>query len=180
MPVYKFCEENNLTAVFHCGVGAVNLHSENEKNYSSCLPIGRIAKMFPNVNFVVSHFDYPNFDDCLKVITENKNVFTDISGQYENFNNAPYESLIKDFVSEIKPYLDKYNLEEIVTKVMFGTDYFGIGSGFEAVEEYIKTLYELFPKNFEKNFLYKNCLRAYPKISKYLNLYKERENIVNL
>lgn len=168
LPVYKFCEENDLTAVFHCGVCAENLKCEKGKNYSSCLPIGEVAKKFPKLNFVVSHFDYPNFEDCLKVITENHNVFTDISGEYENFNGLPYLDLINDFVSKINSAINKYNIEDIIGKIMFGTDYFGIGSGFDAVEEYIETLYQLFPKKYENLFLYENCLKAYPKLSKYI------------
>ena len=170
LPVYKFCEQNNLTAVFHCGVGAENLHSEKQINYSSCLPIAKIAKKFDKINFIISHFDYPNFNDCLKVITENKNVFTDISGEYENFNNIPYENLINDFVSKIKPALNKYNIKDIINKIMFGTDYFGIGSGFDAVEEYITTLNVLFSKEYEDLFLFENCLKAYPKLSNYIKI----------
>lgn len=60
-PVYQFCEKNNLSAVFHCGVGASNLYSDNSKNYASSLPIWKVAKIFPKVNFIASHFDWPNF-----------------------------------------------------------------------------------------------------------------------
>lgn len=168
IPVYEFCEKFGLSVVFHCGVGAENLPSEKQINYSSCLPIGKVAKFFPNVNFIVSHFDYPNFEDCLKVITENKNVFTDISGIYENYDETPFEDLITNFVKQLKPRLEKYNIQNVIDKVMFGTDYFGIGSGFDAVEEYIKTLYLLFPQQYENKFLFENCVNAYPKLNKYL------------
>lgn len=178
MSVYKFCEENGLTTVFHCGVCAENLNCEKDKNYTSCIYIGEVAKKFPNVNFVVSHFDYPNFEDCLKVITENHNVFTDISGEYENFEQIPYKIMIKDFVSKIKPALKKYKVEDIINKIMFGSDYFGIGSGFDAVEEYIETLYLLFPKKYKHLFLYDNCTKAYPKILYFIKKIENNKKIM--
>lgn len=167
-PVYKFCEKHSLSAVFHCGVGASNLYSDQSKNYASSAPIGRVAKMFPNVNFIASHFDWPNFDDCLKAITENPNVFTDISGEYENFENKPYSELIKMFVGQLSPHLKNYNKQEVAKKVMFGTDYFGEGSGFEAIEEYVQTLEILFGKEYEADYLFNTCARAYPKIKEYI------------
>lgn len=175
-PVYEFARKHNLSVVFHCGVGASNLYSDNSKNYASSLPIGNVAKKFPSVNFIASHFDWPNFDDCLKVITENPNVFTDISGEYENFEGKPYSELIKSFISQIKPHLDKFKPEDIVKKIMFGTDYFGKGSGFDAVEEYIETLEKLFSKKYEKLYLFENCKNAYPKINEYLKCLDDKQN----
>lgn len=173
--VYKFCERNNLSVVFHCGVGASNLYSDVSKNYSSSLPIGRVAKKFPNVNFIASHFDWPNFSDCLKVITENKNVYTDISGEYENFDNLPYSELINMFITQLTPHLNKYKKEKIVNKIMFGTDYFGLGSGFDAIKEYIDTLDILFGKEYKNLYLYQNCINAYPKINEFINKKSEEE-----
>lgn len=168
IPVYQFCKKHKLSAVFHCGVYAENLNGYKTKDYSSCVPVGKIAKMFPEVNFIISHFDYPNFEDCLNVLTNTDNVFTDISGTYENFNNVPYNELINKFVMDIKPYLNKFNQSEMVNKIMFGTDYFGVGSGFDAVEEYIETLNILFSKQYEHLYLFENCLNAYPKLREYI------------
>ncbi len=51
---------------------------------------------------------------------------------------------------------------------MFGTDYFGIRSGFDAVEEYIDTCEILLGKANSKKYLWENCIKAYPKIKYYL------------
>lgn len=72
------------------------------------------------------------------------------------------------FISKLTPHLNQYKKEEIVKKVMFGTDYFGIGSGFDAIDEYVKTLEILFGKEYENLYLYENCVKAYPKIEEYI------------
>ncbi len=168
--VYDFAKKQGLSVVFHCGVGAENLKSEKNINYASCVPVGEIAKLYPETNFIVSHFDYPHLDDCLNVILNNKNVFTDISGEYENFNNLDYSILMKDFITKLNNAMSKYDKSQIAQKVMFGTDYFGIGSGFEAVEEYIETAKILFGEQNLENILFNNVLKAYPALQKYLFL----------
>ena len=167
--VYDFAEKHNLSIVFHCGMLVETLQKKTKFNYSSCLPIAKIAKKYPKVNFIVSHFDYPNLQDCLKVITENKNVFTDISGQYENYDNKPYEDLKNLYLEELTCALKNFNKQDILSKVMFGTDYFGKGSGFDEVETYVSTLDAMFGKKNKKLYLYENCLHAYPKIKEYIN-----------
>lgn len=167
-PVYEFAKENGLSVVFHCGVGAENLSSDKSKNFASSLPIEKVARDFPNVVFIASHFDYPNFDDCAGIVMRNPNIFTDISGEFENFDNLPYDKLIAYFTNQLSPVVKKYGQEAISKKVMFGTDYFGIGSGFDAVEEYVKTCEKLFGKQNLNNCLWNNCLKAYPKIKKFL------------
>ncbi len=106
-PIYEFAKENNLSIVFHCGVGTENLDKANYKK-ASCLPIENVARMYPEVNFIASHFDYPNFDDCANIVCNNNNIFTNISGAYENFDNKPYNQLINEFVTNIKPTIDKF------------------------------------------------------------------------
>ncbi len=167
-PVYQFAKAHNLSIVLHCGVLAENFKNDEQINYSSSLNVGKIAKLFPTVNFIVSHFDYPNFEDCIEVVLENKNVFTDISGQYENMDNEPYDKLVNTFIEEISTALQGHDKSKIVNKVMFGTDYFGKGSGFDVVEEYIVTLDILFGKENQNLYLYENCLRAYPKIKEFI------------
>lgn len=161
-------KKNGLSIVFHCGAGAQNLKSDTFVNYASSLPIEKIAKLFPEVNFIASHFDYPNFNDCAKIITKNANIYTDISGEYENFENRSYDDLIKELVDQIQPTINKYGRDKIASKTMFGTDYFGIGSGFDAVEEYIETCKILFGEQNLDNCLWNNCLKAYPKINYFL------------
>jgi len=166
LPVYEFAKENELSVVFHCGVGADNLYYDEK--FSSSLPIENVAKQYPTVNFIASHFDYPNFDDCAKIVCNNANIYTDISGEFENFGNSPYHKLINEFVAQIFPTIEKYDKDVLAKKVMFGTDYFGIGSGFDAVEEYMQTCKILFGEKNTNNCLYNNCINAYPKIMKYI------------
>lgn len=170
IPVYNFAQENNLSIVYHCGVGADNL--DYDTKHSSSLPIEQVAKQFPTVNFIASHFDYPNFENCAKIVCRNKNIFTDISGEYENFDNKNYSELIIDFENKISKTINKYGKDILSKKVMFGTDYFGIGSGFDAVEEYVKTCKDLFGDENMQDCLFNNCLNAYPKIKDFLTIKK--------
>ncbi len=168
-PVFEYAMEKGLSVVYHCGVGAENLESAKGYNYASCLPIAKLAKRYPDVNFIASHFDYPHFDDCAKLILKFDNVYTDISGELENFKNYSNKELADKFICKIKPVLNKYDIDKLSDKVMFGTDYFGKNSGFYAVEEYIYICKSLFgEKNLDK-LLFKICLKAYPKIQKFIN-----------
>lgn len=167
-PVFEYAQANGLSVVYHCGVGAENLKSAKDYDYASCLPIANLARRYPEVNFIASHFDYPNFEDCAKLVLQFDNVFTDVSGEIENFKNYSNLDLANKFIEKIKPVIDKLDIDKLAQKVMFGTDYFGKNSGFYAVEEYIYICEKLFgEKNLDK-LLYKNCLKAYPKIKEYL------------
>lgn len=170
-PVYKFAEEKNLTIVFHCGFASENLDYDKKKvlTFSSSRRISQISKKFPNVNFVASHFDIPNYEDCINLILSHSNVYTDISGVLENINNEDDSLVIQDFINSISPVLSKFDKEKVAKKVMFGTDYFGKDTKFYAVEEYIEVIKVLFGEKNLNNCLYENCLKAYPRIKNLLN-----------
>ena len=176
-PVYDFAKKYGLSVLFHCGVGAQELESYSEENSSSSIPVGKIAKLYPTVNFIASHFDSPNLQDCAKVVMENENVFTDISGEYENLNNLSYKELMNIYFDHMIPIIKLYGKNNLAKKVMFGTDYFGKGSGFDAIEEYIETIKILFGKENIEDCLYNNCLKAYPKIKDYINENYENQTL---
>ena len=73
-------------------------------------------------------------------------------------NNEPYENMVKSTIDKFETAFKNQDINKILKKTMFGTDYFGIGSGFDAVDEYIYTLDTLFRKENQKLYLYKTCL----------------------
>lgn len=105
---------------------AENLESDTTENYSSCLPVANVAKKYPKLNFIVSHFDYTNLTDCAKLVLTHRNIYTDISGTYENLHNEDYNDLMNDFVFQFKDIFKCCNKRKLSKKVMFGTDFYGV------------------------------------------------------
>lgn len=158
-PIYDFAKKYGLSIVYHCGIGAESLKNY-ELNYASSVHVGKVAKEYPSVNFICSHFDYPNFEDCAKVVAENKNVYTDISGAYEG--SSLDMKTIDIFVDQLSKVIAKY--PTVIDKTMFGTDYFGKDTDFGFFDEYIITVQKLFKKFNQSAILFDNCIKAYPKL----------------
>ncbi len=163
-PIYYFALKHNLTIVFHCGVGSENLKDGFGSAYADASKIEDVAKYFPSVKFVASHFNEPDFESCANLVLNYDNVFTDISGGLENVTNKPSDIVVAEYVNKIEPLIKKYKDTNLYKKVMFGTDFFGAASGFGFKDEYVLVLKKLFKKECMDNLLFINCLNAYPKI----------------
>lgn len=165
--VYKFAEKNSLTITFHCGMVDSDNNYKSYIEYSNCLGVDKICVDFPKVNFVISHFNVPDFDTCVEVVVKNDNCFTDISGIFERTKYFNLKKISKQLIVDIKR-LQAYNpiLKE---KVMFGTDFFGLDTNYDIVKTYKDCLVKIFGNKEKQKVLYENCVRAYPKIKDFLN-----------
>ncbi len=163
--VYEFAKKHNLSVIFHCGVVCSNEKNKAFLKYAKCTAIDKICVDFPEVHFVISHFDVPNFLECAAIVQKNENCFTDLSGILEKVDFFNKRKMKKQLIKDIKSIVNYFPC--LKDKVMFGTDYFGKGSGFDLVEDYIACLKAIFGRKNQNKFLYQNCLKAYPKIILY-------------
>lgn len=169
MPIYDFARRHRLTVTYHTGSCSLVLESDNALEDSNAIYVQNVAKLYPDVNFVVAHMDDPRYDACIRIIHEQPNMYTDFSGAYEpgTPEGGSMDWAIETFARAIHQFPDTYR------KILYGTD-FCPPINLEAIEDYDVTIGRIFePEQFEDIYC-RNCLRAFPRLADYLKL-KENE-----
>lgn len=162
-PIYDFARKHRLTITYHTGSCALILESDNALEDSNALYVQNVAKKYPDVNFVVAHMDDPRYDECIRILHETPNMFSDFSGAYEpgTPEGSSMEWAIETFARAIHQFPDTYK------QMLYGTD-FCPPINLEAIEDYDVTIERIFkPEQFE-DIYYSNCLRAFPRLADYL------------
>lgn len=158
--VVKFAEENNLSVTFHCG----EIYDEDGKSsyspYSDAKYIEELANKYPNVNFIASHINWPNFDNLFYMCNKYDNVYTCFSGcnDGENIEERNKQNILISNI--INKYINIY--PNIKKKLMYGTDFFAVSDEYSDVSSYVQIVDLLKIKEEEKiDILYNNVCRAY-------------------
>ena len=116
-PLYRFCEKGGYPVVYHTGV--LEIGYKGLLKYSHPLTIDSVAADFPNLKIVIAHMGNPWILDCGAVMLKNKNVYTDLSGFFDEYKTITKEQVdyfikrlweFRQFVGEFK-------------KCLFGTDW---------------------------------------------------------
>lgn len=76
-PIYAFAAQHQLSVTFHTGLCSLVLPSDQDIEGSSARYIARAAEDFPQVNFIAAHMDDPNFEECIRIVAEHDNIYTD-------------------------------------------------------------------------------------------------------
>ncbi len=163
MPVYEFAKKHRLTVTYHTGSCSLVLPTDNDLEGSDAIYVQRMAKKFPDVNFVVAHMDDPRYDQCIRIVHEQDNMFTDFSGAYEpgTPEGASMQWAIDTFARAIHQFPDTYK------SILYGTD-FCPPINLEAIEDYETTIEAIFPDEQHEDIYYNNALRAFPRMAEYL------------
>lgn len=162
-PVYEFAAKHGLSVTYHTGSCSLVLPTDNDMEGSNAKYIKTVAEAFPTVNFIIAHMDDPRFDDCIRIVHERDNLFTDFSGAYEpgTKEGADMDWAIRTFAKAIHQYPDTYR------KILYGTD-FCPPINLSALAEYDTTIAGIFAPEEREHIYYKNALRAFPKVKEYL------------
>lgn len=171
MPVYEFCRRHRLTVTYHTGSCALTLPSDNDLAGSDAKYVARAAEQFPDVNFVLAHMDDPRYMECIRILQDHPNMFTDFCGAYEpgTKEGSDMEWAIRTFARAIHQYPESYK------QILYGTD-FCPPIDLIAVEEYEYTVERIFrPEQLEAVYR-TNCLRAYPRLRDFIT---EKESSSN-
>lgn len=161
--IYDFARKHRLSITYHTGSVSLVLPSDGDLEGSNAIYVARMAEKYPDVNFIVAHMDDPRYNECIRVMHEHDNMFTDFSGAYEpgTKEGGDMQWAIDTFAHAIKQYPDTYK------QILYGTD-FCPPINLTAIEEYDYTIEKIFsPEQFEDVY-YNNCLRAFPKLAEYL------------
>ena len=161
--VVLFAKEHNLTVTFHCGE-IFNEDSESEFSpYSDAKYLEIFAKKYPEVNFVISHLNWSNFDSAFKLCNEYDNVYTDFSGCNDGETKEARVQQNLKIKEIIETYHKKY--PKIYEKIMYGTDFFASCDEYNDVSSYLDLVNVLDIDNYQKNdIMNNNSLKAYPKM----------------
>lgn len=158
--VVEFAKNNELAVTFHCG----EIYDENGASsyspYSDAKFIEELAIKYPNVNFIASHINWPNFDSLFYMCNKYDNVFSCFSGCNDGENDKEREKqniLIAEVINKYFKYYPKTK-----KKIMYGTDFFAVSDEYNDVSSYIKILDLLEISDEEKqDILYNNACSAY-------------------
>ena len=161
--IYKFAQKHRLSITFHNGSCSLVLPSDGDLAGSDAAYVKNVAEMFPDVNFIVAHMDDPRYDECIRIVHEHSNMFTDFSGAYEpgTKEGTDMQWAIETFSKAIHQYPDTYK------KILYGTD-FCPPINLSAIEEYDYTIEKIFTPGQLDDIYYNNCIRAFPRLSEYL------------
>lgn len=162
-PIYDFAKKHNLSVTYHTGSCSLVLETDNDMAGSNAIYVKNVAQKYPEVNFIVAHMDDPRYDECIKIVHEQANMFTDFSGAYEpgTPEGADINWAIKTFAKAINQFPDTYK------KILYGTD-FCPPINLSAIDEFDETISKIFTPEQSQYIYFNNCLRAFPKIKYYI------------
>jgi len=114
--VYKYCNENKLPIIFHCGKGGFPPSTKwKYSDFGNPINFEPIVKKYPNLKIDFAHMGStdPTFewaDTIVRLVNENENVFSDLSCYTDADELVP-----------MRTYWD--NNPKLKTRLMFGTDF---------------------------------------------------------
>lgn len=158
--VADFADKHGLSVTFHCG----EIYDENGESsyspFSDAKFMEELVIKYPNVNFVASHINWPNFDSLFYMCNKYNNVYTCFSGcnDGESIDERNKQNIIISDI--INKYLKQY--PKVKKKIMYGTDFFAVSDEYNDVSSYIKIMDLLNLTEEEKiDILYNNACDAY-------------------
>ena len=168
-PIYDFAKAHGLSVTFHTGYPSYHLPYENDMEGSKVKYVCNIAKLYPEVNFIVAHMGDPYYDESIQAMHGLNNMFTDFCGAFEPGTEvaADEEGTIEKFAHAIHQYPDTWK------QIVYGTDFCPPIWLFE-VDKYDYTIRKIFTEDQFEDIYWNNPLRAFPKVAEYIK--KERNN----
>lgn len=112
--VYELAKKYNVPVVFHTGIntGDTECAKYNDPKY-----IVEIANKYPDVNFVIAHYFWPELDYCFEVTNQIPNIYYDTSAM------ADQEVVdASGGIDKVKEIIIK-TLDSKPYSVMFGSDH---------------------------------------------------------
>ena len=163
MPIYDFATKHGLSVTYHTGLPSYHLPYENDVEGSSVAYVANVARMYPEVNFIVAHMGDPYYDESIQAMHDLGNMFTDFCGAFEPGTEvaADEEGTIEKFSHAIHQYPDTWK------QVLYGTDFCPPILLFE-IHKYDYTIGKIFPQERFRDIYWNNALRAFPKVAEYL------------
>ncbi len=113
-PIYRLCIKHNLPLVIHTGI---NVNNKSCAKYNDPKYIVKVAKKFPKLKIIISHYFWPKLDYCFNATNGFNNIYFDTSALADS-------DVIKASggIKKIKDILTK-TVKRNPGSVLFGTDW---------------------------------------------------------
>lgn len=147
IPIYKLCIKYNLPIIIHTGW---NSNHPECARYNDPKYIVKIAKKFPKLKIIISHYFWPKVDYCYKITRGFKNIYFDTSAL------ADSEVIKETGLQKIKEVLEK-TIKDNPESVLFGTDY-----AMCKIKNHLTLINSLdLSKQERENVLWRNALKLF-------------------
>ncbi|MFH1307759.1 MAG: amidohydrolase family protein [archaeon] len=112
-PLYRLCIKYDYPLVIHTGCNSANPEAAK---YNDPKYIVEIAKKYPKLKIVISHYFWPEVEYCYKLTIKLDNIYYDTSALADKeVLEETGEKIMRKFLTN--------TIEEKPSNVMFGTDY---------------------------------------------------------
>lgn len=152
--VYILAERYRVPVVVHCG------KTYSVKGYlheSHPLIVNKVALKYPKLKFVIAHLGDPWVMDTAAIISNNSNVYSDLSGlivgNEDVIRKRGRGKLFKEHIKMALEYANSYE------QILFGSDW-----PLTSYRAYISWIKELIPEEHHENVFYNNAIKVYDKM----------------
>ncbi|KUO48935.1 MAG: hypothetical protein APF76_09830 [Desulfitibacter sp. BRH_c19] len=149
--IYQLAKKHKLPVVIHCGD---TFCEKGHLGYSHPIEVNKIAMQHRDVKFVIAHFGNPWVVDAAMVISNNPNVYADLSGltigSKKEISKARASLLLTNHIKTGLAYVGDYS------KFMFGSDW-----PLVQLKPYISYVKKLMPAKFHRKVFYENAIRVF-------------------
>lgn len=153
-PFAKLCAEFGKPLIFHSGITNSDVKGTKLK-YTQPKNVDEIAVRHPNTNFIICHFGFPEYMDTGLVLSDNDNVYSEISGTIYGVDDGDLEKLMQQNIADMQRVFNYFsNSPDIREKIMFATDFQTAGAEIPylgQLQPYITYAKSLFEEQYHKN-----------------------------
>lgn len=152
--IYCMAKTHKIPITIHCGM---TYAIKGYLHDSHPLLVNRVALKYPEVKFIIAHLGDPWVMDTAAIISNNSNVYTDLSGLIVGNKKAVLKKMnSKLFTEHIQRALDYASSYD---KILYGSDW-----PLVQMNSYIKWIQKLVPRKYHKSIFYENAIRIYNKL----------------
>lgn len=147
-PYYELCQKYNAPVVVHTGENTEHLEVAR---YNDPKYIVTIARKYPRLRIIISHYFWPKLEYCYRVTRKVKNISFDIAGL------ADAEVIAKSGGRDAVRSVIRKTVTDRPEGVIFGSDW-----PMCSMKEHIELIKSLhLPRHLEQNIFWKNAIRHY-------------------
>ncbi len=145
---YEICQKLDVPVVFHTGE---NSSDPESAKYNDPKHIVEIAKKYPNLKIIITHYFFPRIEYCYEITKDVPNIYFELAG------TADDEVLEKSGGIEKMREVLRKTISDRPDKVIFGTDW-----PMCSIEKHIELVKSLhLTKAIESNILGENAKKVY-------------------
>jgi len=149
--IYYLAEAYEVPITIHCGM---TYAIKGYLHDSHPLLVNQIALQHPNVKFIIAHLGDPWVIDTAAIISNNSNVFADLSGLVigdpQGVGQKMESKLFVEHIQRALDYADSYD------KILYGSDW-----PLVQLSIYIDWIKSLIPQQHHEAVFYENAQKMY-------------------